>query len=99
MSMADVCRKPRSARSVQSQMASFVVFVEAMYSALTVESVTMGCFFEDQETVLVLLQFSSELWFEPEPVELNPWFSSKFRKLPELNLKSGLHVQIQLNHY
>src|ERR1700730_5605090 len=51
MSVADVCGKPRSARSVRSQMASFAVFAEAMYSALTVESATVGCFFEDQETV------------------------------------------------
>ena len=51
MRVVDVCGKLRSARSIQSQMASFVAFMEAMYSALMVESATVGCFFDDQEMV------------------------------------------------
>ena len=38
---------------------------------------------------LVMPWFSSELWFEPEPVRTGPRFRSRFREIAEPDLKSG----------
>ena len=40
-------------------------------------------------THLLMPQFGSELRFEPEPAEPNSKFSSRFRDVSELNLKSS----------
>ena len=42
--------KSSSSSNVQSQIASFIMLAEAIYSASTEEVVIVGCFFEDQET-------------------------------------------------
>src|ERR1700731_2485678 len=42
---------PKSESRERSQMASLVAFADAMYSASTVDNVTVGCFFKDHETV------------------------------------------------
>ena len=49
--VAKIWAKPISERRVQSQMASLVAFEAAIYSDSAVESATVGCFLEDQETI------------------------------------------------
>src|ERR1700731_4601943 len=44
--------EPRLVSSERSHTASLVAFAEAIYSASTVDRATVGCFFDDQETVL-----------------------------------------------
>ena len=50
--IADTCLNPISSSRVQSQIASFVAFDVAMYSDSTVDSATVGCFFDDHATLL-----------------------------------------------
>ena len=49
--VAKIWVKPISERRVRSQMASLVAFEAAIYSDSAVESATVGCFLEDQETI------------------------------------------------
>ena len=48
MTVAVVCVNPMSSKSTRSQIASLVAFADAMYSDSTVETDTVGCFFDDQ---------------------------------------------------
>jgi len=55
MIVTDTCRKLSSLSKVLSQIASFIAFEEAIYSALTDKVVMVGYFLEDHKTILLAI--------------------------------------------
>ena len=50
--VADICLNPISSSSTRSHIASFAAFDAAIYSDSTVDNAMVGCFFDDQATLL-----------------------------------------------
>ena len=96
-SISAKCTVPILERRVRSQMASLVAFEAATYSDSAVESATVGCFLEDQETIppatlktnppIDLLESGS--WAQSESV--HPTRSTASPERPNVSPKCAVH--------
>ena len=97
--VANIWAKPISERRVQSQMASLVAFEAAIYLDSAVESMMVGCFLEDQETIppatlktnppIDLLE--SRSWAQSESV--HPTRSTASPERPNVSLKCAVPLR------
>ena len=73
----------------ESDYIAKIPFSEEIMKLQYVDSITWIVESQLIGIIVGMVEFGSELWFEPEPLRTRPWFSPRFESEGELNQWSG----------